>query len=222
MTILVYSLYNLEDVYLVLNGRTSELNDPNLIYYLALKRFEFDNNFINKNRTLIIKPVIANIQLENDMKKKIKDSNKLFTTNTRKEENVKKICNRSYPICVNEEDRLFQRNVVSILIMKSRDFPTIYEDYYSHDGDKYLSKGINHKYIETDWIVIERRNHSCSYYGESSNSDEEFDDFQVKRRNCLLKNSPEFKDSKSTGNLFSSSDNLTNLEGIYDKIKNGH
>ncbi len=59
----------LEDINYVFEDCTKYLNDSyTLLYYLILRRFEFDNSFIMKNRMFLEPAIIENIYKGNEFK----------------------------------------------------------------------------------------------------------------------------------------------------------
>lgn len=138
-----------------MQSKTSKVNHSILIYYLALKRFEFDYVFLNKHRDILIKPVVENILKENELKSKTKNQNNkknLLDTGIIK-------CDTSFPVCVNDLDKEFQRNVVSFVTMKlNRVNNIIFDEYFGkNNGNK---ANISNEY-DPDDILIERRGHTC-------------------------------------------------------------
>jgi hypothetical protein len=65
----IISYDTLEDLNYIFEDCTKYLNDSyTLLYYLILRRFEFDNAFIMKNRILLEPAIIENINRGNEFK----------------------------------------------------------------------------------------------------------------------------------------------------------
>ena len=65
----IMSYDSLEDINYVFEDCTKHLNDSyTLLYYLILRRFEFDNSFIMKNRMALEPAIIDNIIKGNEFR----------------------------------------------------------------------------------------------------------------------------------------------------------
>jgi len=65
----IMSYDSLEDINYVFEDCTKHLNDSyTLLYYLILRRFEFDNSFIMKNRMALELAIIDNIIKGNEFR----------------------------------------------------------------------------------------------------------------------------------------------------------
>ena len=71
-----------------------------ILYYLIMKRFNFDIDIIRQRREFFQKPIVMNLEYEIQMRKCFKKQRKLnenyFIKKAKEEENL---CNKNYPIC---------------------------------------------------------------------------------------------------------------------------
>jgi hypothetical protein len=99
--------YSIEDINYVFDEATKYLNDYNtLIYYLVLRKYEFDMEFILKNRKILYPSVYENIAKNNEYRINIikkKQEEVGHNSNYRPRASfVKNLieCNRDWPLCI--------------------------------------------------------------------------------------------------------------------------
>jgi hypothetical protein len=152
---------NFETIYEILSTGTNDISDFHiLLYYLCLKRFEFDYSFINKNRLLLYKPILDTIVLEDS-----KDYNMICNNK----------CDKTWPFCI---DSLKKRNILSYLVLSVSERPAIFEDYFFMLCNEVfpIEKKLSYQYIP-----LERRVHSCKSEDSTIETvDEDDDEFKSK------------------------------------------
>jgi hypothetical protein len=159
---------NFEMIYEILSKGTNDISDFHiLLYYLALKHFEFDYNFINKNRFLLFKPVTDSMLLENNNKGLSNLSNN------------KAVCNKDWPFCT--ELNHIKTYTVNSLVLYTGERIVIYEDYFFMlCNEKFnLDRSITYKSIP-----IERKFHLCKCQSDSITTSESVDD-EYSKSNCF-------------------------------------
>ncbi len=117
---------------------TNEVDNSHLIYYMVMRRFEFDLTYIEKHR--------------NQMEKKFKKSKK-----PNKKRNEKYIlCDSEHPICIYDKEE----EADNYCILKVHYKPVIIDNFYSEDGRKpeTIYEDSNDVYKD---LLIERRVHYC-------------------------------------------------------------
>jgi hypothetical protein len=166
---------NLEDLYLLLESKTKKLNDTSLLKLsILLKKYDFDSNFLNRNRKTLEEEVVDNLT-----KSKEKTKELLKLRSSKPKERVSFIsdemtCKGEWPLCILDTE--YRDKIVNHLVLKidHNDFQVI-ENYFSNINIKRISresfknKGFNN-------LLIERREHICgaekSDYKEYVNDDE--------------------------------------------------
>jgi hypothetical protein len=160
--VLVYNLF-LEDVYEVLNTYTTNISDINrLVFYLVLRIFEFNNEYLEKHREIIQKPIIENLKLENEDRIRMKEKNLFNNKKVHKE--IK--CNKEWPICMQvlEKDK---RDILPFYVVQVQNFPKIFNEYVKADKNRLNSESIrkpklrNKTEVLVEDILIERVVHIC-------------------------------------------------------------
>ena len=141
----------------MLNAKTNDIDMDNLIYYLTLKRFEFDNSFLKTHREILTKSVVDSIRKENEMNLKLK--NEILCNSIKKEEK----CNLDYPVCTNDANKDFQRTVNSFIVLRSKSTDNlIVDDYFCGVSNNSLVNSVKEvQQNDSKDILIERRNHTC-------------------------------------------------------------
>lgn len=141
-----------------LNKLQSKNDVKYLLYYLLIKRFNFNINTINKNRAKIMPKVIEGMR-----------GNKDFLT--KKAENRKE-CDLNWPLCTHDDNYKFE--ISQYFIYKQLERPLLINDYCCINTNREEMKNnyhlinqngknandINAKRVFNQ-IVIERRKHSC-------------------------------------------------------------
>lgn len=118
---------SLEDINDVFDDTTKHLNDHStLIYYLILRRFEFDYDFLIKSRLNLQGPIIESITKNNENKVQ----NPIGSPVRRRASYVNKEmeCFRDWPLCI--YDLGYKYNVISYLWFRVHNPPNVIEDYF--------------------------------------------------------------------------------------------
>ncbi len=160
-----------------MNTGPGEISDySNLVYYLSLRRFEFDYIFLSQHRGTIGKPVVENIKRENEIKLDLKNKNKFkkyssatFENKKNLEDDItvsginrasssdKTLCNLNCPYCKVDIDNDFQHIIISHLSFKIKSYPPkIFENFYSKDKNR-TSEIINFLDLEQFFNTIETK-----------------------------------------------------------------
>lgn len=129
-------------------------NDTEYIkYVLLLRKFEFDDKFIEYNRTVFLKPIIENINRNfEDKIRKLKETNK----------DRKDCCNGNWPFCIFDCESYYR--IADFLVFRQAQV-TIIDDYCEvYNNNHYSIKSIKkkYKYINYETAVIERKHHICN------------------------------------------------------------
>jgi hypothetical protein len=135
-----------EDIYVVLNDHTLNIkNSREILFFISLRRFEFDDEFLEDHRQLLQKAIIQNIKLENEIKLALKLKNKEKIVKIVKEEPsipcIKK-CNKNWPYCWNDSQNDFQHEIISYLVYKIKSHIVIFDDYFV-DKNKFKFNRVN-------------------------------------------------------------------------------
>jgi hypothetical protein len=166
----VLSKESLEDIHEAFDEGTKHLNDhKTLIYYLVVRKFEFDLDFICKNRIIFQPAIIENIVKNNE--NKIRHKNKSFEDEAevqvlRRASYVKNVaeCYPEWPLCI--YDNNYKYNVVSFLIFKVHDSPNIIENYFNVENSQKIVRERDRKNIKNekqqDKNIIKRNSHEIS------------------------------------------------------------
>lgn len=173
----------LEDIYLILLTGTNEIDDfNNLIFYLALRKFEFDDNFLAVHRSNFGFPVIENIVKENKekskLKKKFKKSEKSeksekFEKYEKSEKEINSLCDPKSPICLNDIENDFQHNVISYICLRAQsNLPKIIDNYFIAAPFLLFEEIDDDSTGQNEGLLIERRPHTCRKNSESDLDDE--------------------------------------------------
>ncbi len=162
---------SLEDINEAFDEGTKHLNDrKTLIYYLVVRKFEFDLDFICKNRIIFQPAILENIIKNNENKIRYKNrleaeiilnnqenSNKIIENSNlpshilRRASFVKNVveCFRDWPLCI--YDNNYKYDVISFLVFRVKDPPKIIEEYFESRGE------VSHNYIKSS--NIKRNSH---------------------------------------------------------------
>jgi hypothetical protein len=145
----ILSLDNIEDVNDVFDYTIKHLNENyTLLYYLILRRFEFDSEYISKNRKLIEPEIIENISRNNEFKIQ-RYSIKEEDSDRRRGSFVKPDvdCFREWPLCI--FDHNYKYEIIDCFTFKILTPPNLIDDYFYHSFYK-KNKSINVKKSITD------------------------------------------------------------------------
>jgi len=105
---------------------------------------------------------VENIKRENEIKSKKKNgkTNKIISLSVG---DPKEKCNSEFPVCINDMDKEFQRDVVSFVVLrlnKPNDF--IIDNYFGGSVTKKFGNKTNTlDELNPDDVLIERRKHTC-------------------------------------------------------------
>ena len=136
-----------------INEYFNNYKDEYLITFnLILKKFEFDEEFINYNRQIIFSHMKSNFENNNDKEKE------LYIEKINKNE---ELCDTSLPICIYNTDSKFK--IIENLILTTNENLNIIEDYCEKDylinyNDSFKFEASE---IDCDELLIERKIHFC-------------------------------------------------------------
>ena len=74
-----------------------------LLYFLIMKKFNFDLEYIRNSRILFEKPIVKNIEYENEKRLCSKNRRQIVEFKPIENNNKKIICNKIWPICLNKK-----------------------------------------------------------------------------------------------------------------------
>jgi hypothetical protein len=136
---------NFEDIYAVFTDTPQEISDKKqLLYYLGLRHFEFDNIFINTNRKNFLKPVSDTIK-EGKVDKLVKDKSL---------ERKFGDCNREWPFCINDHEN----RILDLIKYQTGSAPKIVENYFFNGINSFYNNSIQ---LNFDDVLCERLKHYC-------------------------------------------------------------
>jgi len=123
-----------------------------LTYNLILKKFEFDEEFINYNRQIIFSHMKYNFENNNDKEKE------LYKEKINQNE---ELCDKSMPICIYDTESKFK--ITENLILTTYNNLNIIDDYC--ENDYLINYNDSFKFetseIDCDELLIERKIHFC-------------------------------------------------------------
>ena len=123
-----------------------------LTYNLILKKFEFDEEFINYNRQIIFSHMKYNFENNNDKEKE------LYKEKINQNE---ELCDKSMPICIYDTESKFK--ITENLILTTNNNLNIIDDYC--ENDYLINYNDSFKFetseIDCDELLIERKIHFC-------------------------------------------------------------
>ena len=139
-----------------------DFNDETFLkYILFLKNFEFDDNFLNSERKIII---------EKKIKWERENTNKI-----RVKKNVTDSCNTNWPSCIYDDNT--RQEYSDVLVYSQYEQCEIIEDYFKYENNnkylrnkKYLDltkSNITYKKINYKNILIQRRQHVCYKFNKN-------------------------------------------------------
>lgn len=137
---------NFEDLYLIFSNMSTlnrEGSYDQLRYYLGLRHFEFDNNFLNINRKKFIKPILETLKIEGTLYKD-KAINKHYDS-----------CNKEWPFCLQDNKNILINN----LTYRTGTSVNIVEDYFFKEITNKYNQSVILKYED---LLTERRHHICN------------------------------------------------------------
>lgn len=183
----ILSKSSLEDINYIFDEETRHLNDHSvLVYYLILQKFEFDIEFIYKNRIVFQSTILESIINNNNYRKnKYIEEERNWADGEqyrRRASYVKNVveCFREWPLCI--YDLGYKYNVITYLVFKVHDPPNFIENYYS-ENKKSPGMGIhtkNKEVINKKKNLPSMRNNNNSFFNrKSSRSSEGFQKIQL-------------------------------------------
>ena len=191
---------NLEALTMLFKNYINNFKNLNALkFQLILKKYEFDNSYINYNRLFILSEMI----------KKINQNNQ-FKLENLKEKILERVdyCDLSWPYCIYECDSYYQ--IFDYIVLKNDENLEIIDDYC----ETYLNNDSNDNYIfklneELTFknILIQRKKHVCKEINRVKENDKN-----------LSKNS---SDSITTGseNTINDNENHEDKKNKYKKKK---
>jgi hypothetical protein len=133
----ILSKSTLEDINEVFDEDTRQLNDrQTLIYYLIIRKFEFDYDFICKSRLSFQTTIFENIFKDNESKINrisLQESGENNKPKLKRASYVKNVteCSREWPLCI--YDNNYKYNVISFLIFRVQNSPQFIENYFGEE-----------------------------------------------------------------------------------------
>ncbi len=129
-----------------------------LLYFLIMKRFNFDMEFIRKKRYLYEKPIVMNLEHENKLRQfnrnKHKDIYRFFAN---KENLQKKICNKNFPVCVYLRNPNNRKSFLIEFWIIKKNFKKYFEMYSIKEN--YFFNEINE--LKNNEIIVQKTNDIC-------------------------------------------------------------
>lgn len=137
----------------ILASYTNSDNVNFLKTHLIIKKYEFDQNFLEVNRLEMKDIIIGKINTINETKKdKLKEKIKVRHDK----------CNQSWPYCIYECNSYY--TVIDYLILQPEALPAINDDYVNQaydSNDNDTSAESSQRLISFDDVLIERKEHVC-------------------------------------------------------------
>lgn len=227
----------LEDAYIFMSSYKFEFKEYawDLLYFLIMKRFNFDMEFIKRRREIYQKPIVMNLEHENQIRICNRKRNKSifkFFADVEKKEN--KICNKDNPVClynqyINRKNILMEYWIITrknqILIEKNY----IHEDYFfniinTHKQKEKILEESNVNCFESAKSFLEKfEGLDLNYPNNKTNSDQLLEDY-LKLGNITeseVEDLKEIKKIKQKSSVFLDKLDLKNLEIVNLNLK-GH
>lgn len=126
-----------EDLYVLFDNDINNYSDVEHIYfYCIIKSYDFDYNFLKRNRVEFEKPVIQNVKEKNLERKELQNKNKnKNSTSSNIQTNsqvnfckINNICSRDWPFCVNNLDE--EESSLEFLILQLGEKINVIENYF--------------------------------------------------------------------------------------------
>jgi hypothetical protein len=128
----VQAVTDIEKINSIFEEATKRLTECNtLIYYLVLRRFGFDDNFLTKNRVSLNITTIENIMKNNEYKIQRLEQEQQDCNHKRRASYVKNSsleCFPDWPLCI--YDLNYKYHIVEHLVFKVNDAPLVIENYF--------------------------------------------------------------------------------------------
>jgi len=188
----------IEEINNVFEDTTRHLNDySTLIYYLVLRKFSFDDIFIEKNRLSLQKTIIENIVKNNE--------NKVNKDEKRKASYVKSDieCYPDWPLCIYDLD--YKYNVINYLCYKIQYIPIIIDNYFFEHNSKQNKIRKKSKSSQYKTYANKKKSHKLNksfdnYIDSKEEINEQYETYKnllIERRKhyCEIDSADEFKNS---------------------------
>lgn len=148
---------------------STDFNDENFLkYILFIKNFEFDDDFINSEKKIIIQ-------------KKIILEKQLVISRIETEKTEQNLCNINWPTCIYDINP--NKEYSDVIVYCQLDKCEIIEDYFKYEENKKNKYLKNRKFVDLrvghlayknlnyNNILIQRRNHVCYKYNKNTKYD---------------------------------------------------
>jgi hypothetical protein len=140
--------YDFEKIYSIFSNATFNLQDKYLLlYYLGLRQFEFNYEFINVNRVNFLNPITQTIKREGNT----------LNENVLKRHCIKE-CSKEWPFCLSSNNS----RIINCLVLNTGSKSKIIEDYF-FEG---VGKNKNSLPLEFTDVLCERQLHYCENKNE--------------------------------------------------------
>lgn len=142
---------SIESIFDSIEQTKTNLDIAPIIYYLILRKFEFDTEIINKNRILFEENVIETM-FKNKQEKMKKDKLKMIESLKNKNEaNVRKNsyfhgnehCCTEWQLCI--YDTYYKHDITNFLIFRQLELPEIIENYFFSKSNENCSNRSNYE-----------------------------------------------------------------------------
>lgn len=233
----------------VLDDYPMFIDESSIVYCLILRKFEFDLEFIEKNRLKFRKNTI-DIYFKSRMDKANSEKQKMLHDFKEKKLNPKEwkrnshfslkvICNMDWPLCI--YDTYYKHDITEFFVFRTIDPPKFIEDYFfTHFDDNrsnktFLGSSENVKEITKNLSVIKanlqnyrnkRKNSSVEEENsESLNDSDSESKFQLmtrSQRNITETKRVKFKENPESS-LYENEESKTKLfENYYEKVNDDY
>ena len=127
---------------------------------IMLKKYDFDNKFLNKNRSILEIEVIDNLTKSREKTKELLRTKYKMTKDRLSFVDDDVVCNGEWPICILDTE--YRSNIVNHLVLQTRDDNfELNEDYFSNQNINKIDKKVENNCKNFSDILIERRIHIC-------------------------------------------------------------
>jgi hypothetical protein len=230
---------DIEKINSIFEETTRNLNEcDTMIYYLVLRRFGFDDNFLMKNRISLNTTIIENILKNNETKIQRIEQEQKEGKNKRRASYVKNAsieCFPDWPLCI--YDLNYKYHIVEFLVFKVHEPPLMIENYFfdiirhkTNSPSKALRRKSKSSENYKKAIELERE-HRISVNSQTEAEFDDNEDFEEKLEcynNLLIERRPHCcfapDDVSCTTSVVLDNDNSAfeqnEIEGSYIEIKN--
>ena len=153
-------LNDFEDIYTVLNEKTNDIKNPQLLlYFLCVRKFDFNLETLNYCRQKFIIPIKKNLITTTEIPP---------PTPPPTNPNLvlkKKQCDPKWPFCISSGASRY-KDILQVLILKTQKRPCIFDDYYYGKVFSYPKNDNNFAIDEMMFtvdkdVLCERHKHRC-------------------------------------------------------------